>query len=100
MMVFLLITTQNYRDDYLNMEYQLIKAKFILWREAGKGLNVKKAFFLLFMFAGAPGGSKFIQTGYPPLNFWWREGKIFRHNSTGRVKKRFYFDNVLCDPSG
>jgi hypothetical protein len=64
------ITTQSYQDDHPNVEYQPIKAKFIPWSDAGKGLNVKKALFLLFMLAGAPGGPKHVQTGYPQLDSW------------------------------
>ncbi|OAL26629.1 hypothetical protein AYO20_09970 [Fonsecaea nubica] len=94
------ITTQSYRDEPPNVEYQPIKAKFVSWQEGSEGLNVKKALFMLFMLAGAPGGPKFVQTSYPPLDSWSLEGKVFRHNSTGRVCERLQPNSLLYDISG
>lgn len=94
-------TTQSYSEDHPNVDYQAIKVKSIPWHETRKGhLNVKKALFLLLMLAGALGGPKFVQTDYPPFDSWWHEKEMFRHNSTGRVKKRLQTNDVLCQPSG
>ena len=100
MMAPLSITTHSYQDDPPDVEYQPIKAKFISWREGEKVPNVKKALFMLFMLAGAPGGPKFVQTSYPPVDSWWQEGGVFRHNSSGRVRKHLQPNSLLCDPSG
>ncbi|KIW84473.1 hypothetical protein Z517_03723 [Fonsecaea pedrosoi CBS 271.37] len=94
------ITTHSYRDDPPNVEYQPIKAKFIPWTIVSKGLNVKKALFMLFMLAGAPGGPKLVQTDYPPLDSWWPEGSVFRHNSTGKVSNYLQPTTLLSHPSG
>jgi hypothetical protein len=95
------ITTQSYREDHPNVDYKPIKVKFTSWQETRKGhLNVKTALFFLLMLAGAPGGPKLVQTDYPPLDSWWHEGEHFRHNSTGRMKKRLQSNEVLCHPPG
>jgi hypothetical protein len=95
------ITTQSYREDHPSVDYKHIKVKFTSWQEARKGhLNVKTALFFLFMLAGAPGGPKLVQTDYPPLDSWWHEGEYFRHNSTGRMKRRLQSNEVLCQASG
>jgi len=63
-------------------------------------MNGKKALFFIIALAGTPNGPKYVQTHYPPLDSWWHNGEMYRHNSTGQVGKRLRQDDVICRPSG